>query len=334
MSQETQEWLDQNVLVGFTEKRGNAWHYREGTNNHYVGAIPAEDVESRLFSWTAEEAPVEYANKGGKMLYATDRKVIYRGDTGHAMGVFKSGYKPHQPKPWLMDNVATIADSDLEIGSAGLLQGGAKAWVQFELPDTCQANGLEFRPFITAATSFDGSIATTYMTGAQVVVCDNTLSAALGSADGKFKIRHSAGSLNRIGDARDALGLVYAATESFQAEVDQLMNETVTDEEWAKFVEAYTSPSTDSKRSATTAANKAGELNSMWAEDSRVAPWANTAFGVLQAVNTHVHHVQSVKSMDRAERNQFRFLTGGVDKMDAATLALLAQVKTPSLVLA
>ena len=44
MSTETIEWLNQNVLVGFTEKRGEAWHYRAGSQNgetnHYKGAIP------------------------------------------------------------------------------------------------------------------------------------------------------------------------------------------------------------------------------------------------------------------------------------------------------
>ena len=28
MSQETLAWLNTNVLVGFTDKRGIAWHYR------------------------------------------------------------------------------------------------------------------------------------------------------------------------------------------------------------------------------------------------------------------------------------------------------------------
>ena len=57
MSQETSEWLNQNVLVGFTSKRGNAWHYKESDQgdepNHYEMNIPVEDVERRLFYWDA-----------------------------------------------------------------------------------------------------------------------------------------------------------------------------------------------------------------------------------------------------------------------------------------
>ena len=44
MSKETQEWLNRNVLIGYTERRGNAWHYRASDQgdepNHYPGAIP------------------------------------------------------------------------------------------------------------------------------------------------------------------------------------------------------------------------------------------------------------------------------------------------------
>ena len=63
MSQETFSWLNRNVLVGFTDKRGDAWHYRASDQgdepNHYTGAIPVADVERRLFHWTPVEGTVE-----------------------------------------------------------------------------------------------------------------------------------------------------------------------------------------------------------------------------------------------------------------------------------
>lgn len=56
------------------------------------------------------------------------------------------------------------------------------------MEETLSVAGVDFRPFLTATTSMDGSIATTYQTGAQVVVCDSALSAALSSADTTVKI--------------------------------------------------------------------------------------------------------------------------------------------------
>ena len=58
MSNESMSWLNTNTLIGFTDERGNAWHWRAeeqgDLSNHYPGAIPLDDVENRLFHWEAE----------------------------------------------------------------------------------------------------------------------------------------------------------------------------------------------------------------------------------------------------------------------------------------
>src|SRR4051812_45441513 len=52
--------LNTNTLIGFTEKRGKAWHYRgvlKGDDStHSPGAIPAADVRRRLLNWQAVPA--------------------------------------------------------------------------------------------------------------------------------------------------------------------------------------------------------------------------------------------------------------------------------------
>ena len=58
MSSETIQWLNTNTLIGQTDKRGKAWHYRADDQsdepNHYPGFIPIEDVRRRLFYWHVE----------------------------------------------------------------------------------------------------------------------------------------------------------------------------------------------------------------------------------------------------------------------------------------
>lgn len=158
MSKETLQWLNQNTLIGFTEKRGQAWHYRQSDqgdeSNHYTGAIPVEDVVRRLFHWHAVEGEVKTTyhvldDEGVSEHTITDasRKGIIRPDTGTLLGIFKQGYKIHQYDEWLLNNVATLLDADLQIGSAGLLKGGAIAWTQVEVPDTVTTpEGVEFGP--------------------------------------------------------------------------------------------------------------------------------------------------------------------------------------------
>jgi hypothetical protein len=49
------------TLIGFTSKRGNAWHYRQEDQgnepNHYPDAIPMDDVLRRLFNFEVWETP-------------------------------------------------------------------------------------------------------------------------------------------------------------------------------------------------------------------------------------------------------------------------------------
>lgn len=227
MSKETMEALNTQTLIGFTEKRGNAWHYREDLQgeepNHYVGAIPVEDVHRRLFHWEAIEGSVSaqvITMDGVQTFHDTTRKAIVRPDTGEILGVFKQGYQIHNYGQWLVENVeALLDDGALQVGSAGLLRGGAQGWVQIETDATQYVEGVAHRPFLTAATSLDGSLATTYGVGTQVVVCDNTLSVALGSFANAVKVRHSAKSMARLSDVRAALGLVLGAGDAFAKQV-------------------------------------------------------------------------------------------------------------------
>lgn len=341
MSAETLEWLNRNVLVGFTTKRGTAWHSRaseqEGLEpNHYEGAIPVEDVRRRLFHWTPVEGDVTstYVTSDGVVSTVTDpdRKTIIRPDTNTILGVFKAGYQIHGYEEWLVHNVERLLDADLAIGSAGLLRGGAVAWVQTELEDTIGTpEGVEFRPFLSAATSLDGTLASTYQTGATVVVCDNTLSASLGEASAlRVKVKHSKKSLHKLHDVRDALQIVHSVADDFTAQVKTLCETTVTDAQWRQFLDAHVPVPQEQGRGRTIAEHKREDLGRLWVNDDRVSPWKGTAYGVLAASNTWVTHESVVRGGERAERNAHRTITGGVDAYDRQTLDTLELVLAAS----
>ncbi len=346
MSKETLSWLNQNTLIGFTAKRGNAWHYKASEQgaepNHYEMDIPMDDVIRRLFAWSAVELPVSVTipcdmesatgvNANGdpiRQMILSDRKAIARDDTYDVFGLFKSGYAPHQYRQWLLENVSSILGDSLSIGSAGLLRNGAQAFVSVEVPDNVETpEGVTFRPNLIACTSFDGTLATTYKRTVTLVVCDNTLSAGLSEDGQEFKVKHSRHSGLRIADARDALAIVHTTSEQFMAEVKRLCSQEVTDAQWAKVLEAMVPMDSDSKRSVTVADDKRSRLDSLYRHDNRVAPWNGTAFGVLQAFNTYTHHYTATRGGTvRAERNMSDALTGKLADADNAVLRVLATV--------
>jgi phage/plasmid-like protein (TIGR03299 family) len=349
MTSQTLKSLNTNTLQGFTAQRGHAWHYKaseQGTEpNHYDGAIPVGDVLRRLFGWHAVSAPVQLVvpatfedatglDAAGNPIRTVEfagKQGIVRSDTGAPLGLHSKGYAIHQYDEWLVNNVSTILGDTLQIGSAGLLDGGAKAWVQIEAPETIATpEGVDFRPHLMATTAHDGTIATTYMTGMTVVVCDNTRAMAL--AEGKrngqlIRFKHSSGSQLRLAEARTALNVVEQIADDFTAEVAALCAEPVKPKEWQGFLDVVAKLPEQAGRSRTMAENKRDALNRLWTNDMRVAPWKGTAYGVVQAMNTYEHHEKSVRGGTRADRNMHRAITGGVAKLDVGTLETLRIVQ-------
>lgn len=333
MSQETSHWLNTQTLIGFTLKRGRAWHYRReqqgAESNHYEGAIPIEDVRRRLFPWKAVRGSVQSVvtlpSGETATIHDASRLAVVRPDTQRVLGVFMDGYVIHQYDDWLVKNIETILDDELSIGSAGLLREGGVAWVSVDVPENMRTpEGVEFRPHLLAATSMDGTVATTYKRCVTNVVCDNTMSAALGErrAGGgqQIKIRHSSRSLGRLQEARDALAIVHTLADDFAAQVAELTSMTVTDAAFERFLNSLVPLPDERGRRRTNAETKREKLVTLYREDPRVSPWAGNAYGVVQLVNTFAHHEGRGRDETRGERNMLRAVTGGVDRLDKDTM--------------
>jgi phage/plasmid-like protein (TIGR03299 family) len=217
------------------------------------------------------------------------------------------------------------------VSSAGLLRGGAVAWVEVSVPDNIATpEGVEFRPNLLATTSFDGSIATTFKRTVTDVVCDKTRELALAERGQQVKIKHSRQSQAKLAPAREALAIVHSLGDEFAAEVAALCAIAVTDEQWKEFLDHHVPVPTDTSagRARTLADTKRQQLTELYTDDPWVAPWAGTAHGVLQAVNTYEHHLSTVRGFTRSERNMLRTVTGDFGKLDRSTLATLRTVLT------
>jgi len=339
MSAETIEWLNANSLIGFTAQRGNAWHYREGSNNHFEGPIPVERVMALLDVPLVEGTVSVTVNDedGNKVtIPADDRKAIVRLDTREVFEFFKGGYQIHHYDQWLRQRLDTLLHGGLQFGSAILLKGGAVAAVQVELPDTREASSrgaepVKHRPHVTAATSSNGSMATDYWRGTKIWVCDNTLAEARSEKGAlHHKVRHSRNSLARINDIRADLDLLVEETgDEFDNFIRELTAKHVSDQKFEEVVKAYTGVERAQEgRSKSIAQNKQAALLDLWRNDERVAPWRNSAWGVLAAFNTADHHLLAQKGdvAKRVERNELRELTGDREKFDNNVLRLLETV--------
>jgi phage/plasmid-like protein (TIGR03299 family) len=342
MSAETIEWLNTQTLIGLTDKRGKAWHWRESAqgaeSNHYEGFVPVEDVRRRLFNFTAVSRPVFITGRDGQPKQVPNKQAIVADDDDTVFAVFADGYQPHQYEEWLIDNVASLISAskgELGIGSAVLLRNRGSAAVQIEVPDSITTkDGVEFRPYLLAATSLDGSLKTIYKRCSTTVVCDNTRDAALSERGQSYKVKHTRYSHLKLGDARDALQIIFDSGEAFAAEVDKLCATAVTDKQWQKVLDALVPVPVDLGRSRTAAETKRAKLTSLWVVDERVKPWRNTAWGVSQAFNTFNQHLATVKGSHRLERAYTNVLSGKTAQADLQVLDVLGAILDKELVAA
>lgn len=330
MSRETLNWLNNNVLVGYGHK---AWHFSEDEQgaeaNHYDYAIPADDVKRRLFAWDAVQVPVGYdfiTNDDAKHVELPKHKAIVRSDSGDFLGIMSDRYTVHQFADSLLGGAEKITGSGLGISSAGLLKGGAVGWVSVSLADTITTpEGIEFLPYLMCYGSHDGSLPTGYKRVVTNVVCDNTMGMALSEKKGgEYRIKHTRNSALRIADAQAALSIVLATGDDYMQQVKELCEVTVTDRQWSEFLNAYVPIEDDAKgRGLTMAESKREKLTELWRNDGMVTAWKNTAYGVVQAVNTYTHHHQTVRGTIRQERNMLGALDGSFEALDKDTLETL-----------
>lgn len=366
MSAETLQWLNQNTLIGLTEKRGHAWHFdpslqvEDQLSNHYPSFIPVEDVVSRLFNFEAEEAPAAYlrlarvwgADKPAEVISTVnyngvnydvwvdaEHKALVPGDEDGLVWAYQhADWAKHSYRTWLLDNVAQILDTnsgDLGISSAGLLRRRAQAWVEFTIPENIEtAEGVTFRPNLACGTSYDSSLATFYKRTIGLIVCDNTLAARLREDGAELRIKHTSSSGLRIGEAREVLQILFKAADDFSNQIRELCATTVTEKQWQGVLDALfplkdENGDTKKGRSLTIAQNRREKVDTLYHFDSRCAPWVNTAFGVIQSTNTWRLHEATIRNTTgggRFERNQINVLNGNLTNWDNHVFSVLEEV--------
>jgi phage/plasmid-like protein (TIGR03299 family) len=373
MSQETMQFLNaRNILVGCGEI---PWWYDEKivtaliasgeieSSPLFDGPVPIEEAR-QLFSEVITgyvTAALKEVDANEAMLFLGDgtpypyRVVISEehklvGPEGRDVffECFKRGYdtENHQFADVLLEATAAIIGGDVQLKTAGKLRDGAVAFTTVGVPETFTTpEGVEFRSNLTAASSFNGKIATQWGRHNNLTVCDNTMDANLRSAADAgqlVKVKHTANSFLRIKDAREALCLIESGAEEFAQELSTLCQTPVSSAEWNGILNNLVPLPTDEAgkvlttgRGYTMAANKRETLQELLQGDDRVAPWAGSAFGVVQAFNTYNQHEAIVRGpVHRAERHYENVITGKVAERDRDVLKAISEVCERELVLA
>jgi len=216
-----------------------AMAYTGETPWHHLGQAltPGASIET----WTREaglgytvlESPVLYRSPAATELQSwPHRKVLHRSDTGAPLAVVSDGYRVVQPGQ-VMDFFRELVElGGFQLETAGALSDGKRVWALASVGDAAPVVSRDIvKPYLLLATSYDGTMATVAKFTAIRVVCNNTITAAVGGYSNGAPIK---------GEAEESLGYLKSAvrvlhSENFKADAVR-MELGIAADAWERFL--------------------------------------------------------------------------------------------------
>jgi phage/plasmid-like protein (TIGR03299 family) len=185
----------------------------------------AEAIQAAHLEWEVIQKPIYTQTDQQTLTGGQDYAQVagwcanVRADTGAALGVVTSRYKPVQNVEAFDFVDGLVQDGIIKYESAGAMRGGRVVWLLAKMPQRQEvAEGDSLDQFILFTNTHDGSRAALILPTSVRVVCMNTLRLALAGSRGKaLRIRHTGEIDSKLDEARAALGI---ATEQFSAHLE------------------------------------------------------------------------------------------------------------------
>ena len=216
------------------------WWETEGFEAYRVhpDESPAEWREKAL-DWEVRAAPVEYFAVCGETarqhhITSKDRRVIYRDDTMEALCTGASDQYHVHRIGLICDAMEMVCQKgDYQMSTIGSLRGGKEIWFMAETTANNFLAGERVKRNLIMSTSYDLTRASMTFATNVYVVCNNTLTYAIDSADGIMRLSHRAPYVPSkiVGDLR----LVTAAETQYENQIDSLANTELSADEMARF---------------------------------------------------------------------------------------------------
>jgi len=295
--------------ASFVGARESAWHRLGKIYEDRDGLTIAEDLDCG----TIMTGPVHgtlITEDGVAQVPDSTRKMTMRVRTGGEitpLGVVKQRYQVVQESEAFGFIDAVVDAGEGIVSSAGLLDGGRRAFCCLKLPSNILIGGVDaVDMYVFIATSHDGTLATTAAATPIRVVCQNTLTYGLQQATHVWKVRHSTNALGRISEARRALDLTFKYEEAWKVEAEKLIAIKITKRHFERMAgKLFPAPKADAAKLSKLAHEKTMDtLMGLWTADTQV-DIKNTAWGAFNAFVEFEDWFTGTRGQDDALAQQF-----------------------------
>ncbi len=296
---------DGKVSFAFTGPREAVWHGL-GQNLTEGADLETWKIEAGM-DWTALESQILYRAHNHPLSEFPGRKVLYRSDTGEGLSVVSSEYNIVQPGE-VIEFFRDLTESHgMKLSSAGCLFKGTRFWALAETGNEYQPiKGDSIIGHLLFVTSIDGSLSNTAKFVSTRVVCQNTLTVALGEKSTPI-VRKTHRKVWDPTEVKINLGLLNSNWESFKNKLDALANHQMTDDEVKLFFKkTFFDPKKDEDHQTSGDRKCVNNLMSLYMGGAGAEYDYGTALGALNAVtNLFTHGTGRVRSADRMFWNAY-----------------------------
>lgn len=314
----------------FVFKTGQAPWHGLGAEITEPMDIPAALRLARLADWDLLKRPL-YVQDHIRKTWRKEPHVVsvYRQSDGVSVGAVGADYEIFSNEETFLGLGSALGQLGLPVITAGSLRGGSRTFMCFEHPETASLpNGDEIKGHLLISTSHDGSLALSAADVEIVVVCQNTLSAALNGRTSIFRIKHTRNMRDSIEEARKLLSDAQASRDAKLATANRLLGIRISNLQWVQFLADLLplEPDADPKdRTVSRTLKLRDTLNTVYMEHPTQQNKAGTAWGALNAVSFYTNHLQTRRKTDTAtaEENRMDALTMGADPLTDRALRLL-----------
>lgn len=309
------------------------WH---GLGTRVDGlSTPKEMIQHAGLDWTVSTTPifVTDAREIGGHRTVAGYSAIQRDDKQITLGVASDRYTPIQNTQAAEVMDALITEGAAQVEVCGALDEGHRCWMLSHLPETFEVvKGDAVKPYVLLAWGHDGKHGLAAKLTPIRVVCNNTLTMALGdkwSRSADVYVRHTPNAKVQLEAAQTALGLVRKQAEKTAAAYQLLAATPVTGiQAGTYFSEVMPNPARaeSEQYEATLARWQATQDRLLGLFESghgtEIPGVRGTAWGAYNAVTEWTDHVYPVlQSGQVSASRQQSVLFGGYSDVKARALA-------------
>lgn len=292
--------------------REKPWHYMETQDRCKILADAPNSAEALKLAgldWTVEQTPV-FMDDGTEI---KNYKANIRSDDKTVLGIVTNRYKIVQNADAFSFTDAIVGETEdgiVRYETAGSLNGGKRVWLLAKMP-TKKVLDDDVEPYMVFSNSHDGTGAIKVAVTAVRVVCNNTLSLALNTAQRFWTTKHMGDMEDKLEEARHCLGMSNKYMAEFEKEADRLANTKLTRDQLNEILnELFPIDESDTDRKKANIQSMKDGFYICYAMPD-IAKYMNTAYGAINAMSDYVWHSAPKRNTPTFEEKRFEKVLDG-----------------------